>query len=101
MSRTVILNYNDETARELAQALNIDEQRIRDESDEPAPSNVDIVGTSSEDYQPTSMPAPRPTSRNRPTRSRFWALFAQELQSVPLINGFDHCCRRWSVARLS
>jgi LCP family protein required for cell wall assembly len=54
MSRTVILNYtgNDETARELAQALDIDEQRIRDESDEPAPSNVDIVVRLGEDYQP-------------------------------------------------
>jgi len=51
---TLILDYtgNDDTVRELAQALNVDEQYIRTQPDEPAPANVDIVVRLGNDYEP-------------------------------------------------
>ncbi len=51
---TLILNYTGktETARRLAQFLNIDPQYIQDAAQEGAPPNVDIVVRLGEDYKP-------------------------------------------------
>jgi LCP family protein required for cell wall assembly len=51
---TLILDYtgNETAARQIAKLLNVDEQYIRDASNEPAPPNVDLVVRLGEDYQP-------------------------------------------------
>ncbi len=51
---TLIIDYtgNEATVRELAEALDVDEQYIRTQPDEPAPENVDIVVRLGNDYEP-------------------------------------------------